>query len=148
MVELKIDNKDNNKKIHTVLLNRFSGLSSSLIFKTLKAKDIKVNGKRINNNISVFNGDIINLYVDDRYLYREILLDIIYEDSNIVVVNKPKSIEVINETDYNLTIQLQNHYKNLENGFPFPCHRLDRNTSGLVIFAKNTKSLDIINEKI
>lgn len=148
MVEFKINNKDNNKKIHTILLNHFNGLSSSLVFKTLKAKDIKVNGKRINNNISVFEGDIINLYVDDKYLYKEILLNIIYEDNNIIIANKPKDIEVINETNYSLTTQLQTSYTNLEKNFPYPCHRLDRNTSGLIIYAKNQETLNILNKKI
>lgn len=147
MVEFKISNKENNKKIHSVLLDKFNALSSSLIFKTLRKKDIKVNGKRISDNINVFEGDIINVYIDDKYLYKQIDLNIIYEDDNVVVVNKPKNIEVIDNDNNSLTTILQNTFASLDSGFPYPCHRLDRNTTGLVIFAKNKVSLDILNNK-
>lgn len=148
MVEFKINNKENSKKIHNILLNRFNGLTSSFIFKTLKNKDIKVNGKRINENTTVFTGDIINVYIDDKYLYKHVELDIIYEDENILIINKPKNIEVISDNTSNLTSQLQLISQNSINRFPYPCHRLDRNTSGLVLYAKNQEALDILNEKI
>lgn len=147
MVRLVIDEKYNNKKIVNILLDNFDGLTSSLIYKTLRKKDIKVNGNRIKDNISVFSGDIVEFFIDDRYLYKQVNLDIIYEDENIVVINKPKDVEVINGTNQCITYLLQNSYNNLEENFPFPCHRLDRNTTGLVIFAKNKDSLDILNNK-
>ncbi|MBE5805933.1 MAG: RluA family pseudouridine synthase, partial [Clostridiales bacterium] len=74
-------------------------------------------------------------------------LDIVYEDDNILVANKPSGIEILDDTENNLTKLIQNHY-NLNNNFPYPCHRLDRNTSGLILYAKNKESLDILNEKI
>lgn len=147
MKKLIIDKKYDNKKIVNVLLDNFSGLSSSLIFKTLRKKDIKVNGKRIKDNINVFEGDILEIYINDQSLYSKIDLDIIYEDDNILILNKPKNIEIISDTENSITNLLQENYSTLEENFPFPCHRLDRNTSGLVIFAKNQTSLDILNNK-
>ena len=147
MRKLIIDEKYNNKKIVNVLLDNFNGLSSSLVYKTLRKKDIKLNGNRVKDNVSVFSGDIVEIFIDDKYLYKQLSLNIVYEDENIVIVNKPKNIEVINNNNDCLTYLLQSAYKNLEENFPYPCHRLDRNTYGLVIFAKNKTSLDILNNK-
>lgn len=147
MKKLIIDEKYNNKKIVNVLLDNFNGLSSSLVYKSLRKKDIKLNGNRIKDNVSVFSGNVLEIFIDDKYLYKQLSLNIVYEDDNIVIVNKPKDIEVINSNNDCLTYLLQNIYKNLEKNFPYPCHRLDRNTSGLVIFAKNQTSLDILNNK-
>ena len=147
MKKIVINEKYSNKKIVNVLLDEFNGLSSSFAYKTLRKKDIKVNGNRIKENVNVYNGDIVEIYIDDKYLYKQTNLDIVYEDKNIVVINKPKEIEVINNKADCLTRILQNKYNNLSSNFPYPCHRLDRNTTGLVIFAKNKTSLEILDNK-
>ena len=147
MKKIIINEKYNNKKIVTVLLDNFNGLSSSFIYKTLRKKDIKVNGIRIKDNITVKNEDEIEIYIDDKYLYKQIDFNIVYEDDNIIVINKPKEIEVINNTSNNISCILQSKYNNLDDRFPYPCHRLDRNTTGLVVFAKNKEALDILNSK-
>lgn len=147
MKKLVIDKKNNNKKIVQVLLNTFDGLSSPFIYKVLRQKDIKVNGQRIKENINVFEGDILEIFIDDKYLYKKVNLDIIYEDENILIVNKPKEIEVLNNNNSSLTDIVQS-YCNKKEAFPYPCHRLDRNTSGLIIYAKNQEALDILNNKI
>ena len=147
MRKIIVNNKFNNKKLQAFLQFNFNGLSSSVFFKTLRKKDIKINGKRINENVTIFENDIIEIYLDDKFLFNTLELDIIYEDANILIVNKPSDIEVIDNTENNLTKTIQSKY-NLANNFPYPCHRLDRNTSGLVIYAKNKESLDILNKKI
>ena len=147
MKKFVINENYDNKKIVNILLDEFNGLSSSFVYKTLRKKDIKINGIRIKDNVNVFNGDVIEVFIDDKYLYKQINFDIIYEDDNIIVINKPKEIEVINDSENCLTMLLQNSYKDLEKGFPYPGHRLDRNTTGLVVFAKNKKTLDILNLK-
>ena len=148
MKKLIVNEKENNKKIVDVILYNFTSLSSSLIYKTLRKKDIKVNGNRIKENVSVYFNDVIEIYLDDKYFSNlNSNIKVIYEDDNIVVINKPKGIEVISNHNNNLTIEVQNMYENLETNFPFPCHRLDRNTTGLVIFAKNQQTLDILNFK-
>ena len=147
MRKIIVDNKFNNKKLQAFLQFNFNGLSSSMFFKTLRKKDIKVNGKRTNENIRIYENDIIEIYLDDKFLFNELNLDIIYEDDNILVVNKPSGIEILNDSSNSLTNIVQKQY-NLSNNLPYPCHRLDRNTSGLIIYAKTKETLDILNSKI
>jgi len=147
MRKIIVDNKFNNKKLQAFLQFNFNGLSSSLFFKTLRKKDIKVNGKRVNENVSVCENDVIEIYLNDEFLFNTIKLNIVYEDENILVINKPSGIEVLDDLDNNLTKIVQDKYS-LIAGFPYPCHRLDRNTSGLIIYAKNKETLDILNDKI
>lgn len=148
MKKLVVNKKYNSKKIVPVLLDTFNGLSSSFLYKVLRQKDIKINGQRIKENVTIFEGDIIEAYIDDKYLYKQFDIDIIYEDKNIIIINKPKGIEVVDDFSYSITTILQSKFTNLEENFPCPCHRLDRNTTGLVIFAKNQEALNILNEKI
>jgi len=147
MRKIIVDNKFNNKKLQPFLQFNFNGLSSSMFFKTLRKKDIKINGKRVSENITVYTDDIIEVYLDDKFLFNTFKLDIIYEDDNILILNKPSGIEVLDNTEINLTKLVQAKY-NMNNNFPYPCHRLDRNTSGLIIYAKNKQTLDTLNEKI
>ena len=144
MKKLIVDKKYNNKKLNKILQDNFPGLSSSLFYKTLRKKDIKINGKRVNENVNVFENDEILVYISDDLLFPEIKLDIIFEDENILIINKPAEIEVTGSES--LTSVIHKKYANC--GFlPMPCHRLDRNTTGLVLFAKNKEALDILLEK-
>lgn len=146
MKKLIVDYKNNNKLLSTFLLNSFSGLSTNMFYKTLRKKDIRVNNKRVTENINVLEGDEVLIYLSDEYLFKKenYSLDIIYEDNNILAINKPQGISVTeNKLNENtLSKMVQERYS-----FCKPCHRLDRNTSGLIIFAKNTEALNILLEK-
>lgn len=143
MRKLIVDNKYNNKKLNTFLLEKFNGLTMNTIYKALRKKDILVNDVRIKDNITLFEGDTVTVYITDNYLFKQIKLDIIFEDDNIIVVNKPSGIEVVDGSSETLTTLLEKQI----NSPVFPCHRLDRNTSGLVLFAKNENALNILLEK-
>lgn len=145
MRSLVVDSKYNNKKLNTFLLDNFNGLSINTLYKSLRKKDILVNDVRIKENIVLHTGDHVTLYITDNFLFKIINFDIVYEDENILVVNKPAGIEVVdsNSSEDSLATLLQNKFKT----FIQPCHRLDRNTSGLVLFAKNKEALKIILEK-
>ena len=144
MKKLIVDKKYDNKKLNIFLNYSLPGLTNNLFYKTLRKKDIKINGKRINTNINVFEGDEILVYVSDELLSPSISLDIFYEDNNILIINKPHNIEVTGENS--LTSILHEKYSSY--GFkPMPCHRLDRNTTGLILFAKNEESLNILLDK-
>lgn len=147
MRKIIVEHKFNNKKLQTFLQFHFNGLASSMFFKALRKKDIKINGKRISENLSVFENDVIEIYLDDKFLFKNLNLDIAYEDDNILIINKPTDMEVLDNSSNNLTKIIQNNYS-LEPNFPYPCHRLDRNTSGLIIYAKNQEALNILNSKI
>ena len=127
-------------------MDNIPNLSFGLFCNTLRKKDIKVNGKRVNKDIVVFDGDEVLVYISDDLLENKtaINLDIIFEDDNILVLNKPANIEVTG--DNSLTTLVHKKYDN-ENFKPMPCHRLDRNTTGLVLFAKNEESLNILLDK-
>jgi len=146
MRKLIVNEKYNNKKLSNFILDNFKNLSSNTFYKTLRKKDIRINGIKISENITVHTNDIISIYLTDEILYgNSINIDVIYEDNNILVVNKPENISVTEDisSTYTLTTLMKEKFdKNLE-----PCHRLDRNTSGLVLFAKNKESLDILLKK-
>ena len=144
MKKLIVNKKYNNKKLSNFLMENINNLSNSLFYSTLRKKDIKINNKRVNKNVTVFENDEILVYIDDKILEKESDLDIIYEDENILVINKKANIEVTGNNS--LTEVIHKKYSNC--GFlPMPCHRLDRNTKGLILFAKNQESLHILLNK-
>lgn len=142
MRKLIVNKKYNNKKLSKFILDNFNNLSNNTLYKALRKKDIKVNGIRINENINVFENDVIEIYISDKILFATEMPKIIYEDDNILIVHKPINIEVIG--DHSLTSIINDYYPNYNIK---PCHRLDRNTSGLILFAKNDVSLDILLNK-
>ena len=144
MKKLVVNKKYNNKKLDKFLKDNIPNLSNNLFYKTLRKKDIKINGKRVSENAAVFDGDEILVYIPDSLLESNLKLDIIYEDNNILLINKPSNIEVTGVQS--LTEVIHNLYPSCEFK-PMPCHRLDRNTSGLILFAKNTQALDILLDK-
>lgn len=156
MKEIIVNPKYNRKKLNTFLLDTFSGLSMNLLYKTLRKKDIRVNDIKVSENVVIHTGDNIKVFLSDEQLLGTITnLEIIYEDENIIAVNKPAGIEVVGN-DSSLTNILNNFLKqrlsselnsNLKNIEAKPCHRLDRNTTGIVLFAKNDASLNILLDK-
>ena len=143
MKKLIVDNSNDGKKISTYLTHIFPNLNVNTIYKALRKKYIKLNGKRISTNTILHCNDVLEVYITDDALdglNRTIDIPIIYEDDNIVVFNKPDNIEVVG--DYSLTSIMKYKYDFLE-----PCHRIDRNTTGLVLYAKNEKSLKILLDK-
>ena len=144
MKKLIVPKKYNNKKLYNFLKDNISNLSDNLFYKTLRKKDIKINGKRVNQNVLIFENDEILVYISDELLSANIKLDVIYEDENILIINKPINIEVTGNESLTEVI----HKKYSSCGFlPMPCHRLDRNTSGLILYAKNNFSLNILLQK-
>ena len=144
MKKLIVPKKYNNKKLYNFLKDNISNLSDNLFYKTLRKKDIKINGKRVNQNVIVFENDEILVYISDELLSANIKLDVIYEDENILIINKPINIEVTGNES--LTEVIHKKYSSCE-FLPMPCHRLDRNTSGLILYAKNNFSLNILLQK-
>ena len=144
MKRLIVPQKYANKKLNKFLQDSIPTLTNNLFYKTLRKKDIKINGKRISKNVSVYENDEVLLYISDELLEGKIKLDVIYEDENILIINKPAELEVVG--DISLTSIIHKQYSNCE-FLPMPCHRLDRNTKGLIIYAKNQLSLDILLQK-
>ena len=157
-------------------LDRFLGkaaplLPTSLMQKGIRTKNIKVNGKRAERGQRLCNGDVVRLYLDDRYFekpapdsgWKKVTapkLHVVYEDSQILLVDKRPGIAVHphDGAEYGRTLidQIQAYLyargewdPKQEHAFaPALCNRIDRNTGGIVIAAKNAETLRIINEKI
>lgn len=147
MIKFKVE-KDQ-KKIVDYLKNKFKNLTNGTIFKALRNKDIRINGVKISENVPVNAGDEITLYIKDEFLFCTTALDkskIIYDDENIVIVNKPQDV-LVQGDGINIGLdKMVNDYFGTQN--IVPCHRLDRNTSGLIIFAKNEIAEETISEML
>lgn len=143
MKTLIVNSKFNNKKLSSFVKFEFPNLSQNTLYKALRKKDIRINGSRISEDIVVNEGDKIDIYIIDELLYGEAMqFDIVFEDNNILVLNKPKNIEVTGNNSLTEAVQ-----KKYSNSSILPCHRLDRNTEGLILFAKNSESLEILLSK-
>lgn len=169
MKKIEIDDNHANQRIDKYLKKLLCQAPTQLIYKMLRKKDIKVNGVRVKENYILQKGDIVELFLyDDKFkeytqpqtIYDlKIEFSVLYEDENILIVGKPAGLlvhEDINEDLNTLSHQVLTYlYKQGEYdpeaslGFtPAPVHRLDRNTSGIVIFGKTMRALQDLNEMI
>lgn len=170
MKEFTVNSNDAGQRLDKFIRKALPELPLSVIYKVLRTKNVKVNRKRGKNDMRLCEGDIVQIYVKDDFFNEqaqniaraelsEIKLDIVYEDKNIMLVNKPaglpvhevdggkKSTLIEQATAY--LIQKNEYSPQSENTFaPALCNRIDQNTGGIVIIAKNAPSLRIMNEKI
>ena len=119
----------------------YPNISYPTIMKLLREKDIKVNGKRVSSDIDIVVGDEIVLYINEEMLEKK--FDIVYEDDNIIVVFKYRKIEVTSPDASVETIESMLNEKHCE---CYAVHRIDMNTIGLVIFAKNEEAKALLDE--
>lgn len=163
-----LDKEQSNKKIDKVIRELFPHMPVSAMFKAFRKKDVRINGIRIKEDYEVQPGDKLEIYIIDEILDGKPLeseyqlnrgFTVVYEDKNVLIVNKEPGIAVHpdKEQTSNTLIDLVRNYlqekgdyiPNKPDSFPPSlCHRLDRNTGGLVILAKNNESLKIILDKI
>ena len=101
------------------------GVSYSALQKSLRKKDVKINGKRTKEDVTLKVGDIVEIFTEIKHIE----LTKIYEDDNVLLIDKPTGIT--SDEVYEML--------NISNNLYY-IHRLDRNTSGLMIFAKNAES--------
>lgn len=165
MKEILISKTDQGQRADKFVRKYLSNAPLSFIYKLFRIKDVKINGKRINRDYILKENDVLRIYVSDDQLLEfnktrvivktKLPLSIIYEDDNILIVNKPSGLLVhgdekekrITLTNMVCTYLMEKENYNLNSQFiPSPCHRLDRNTSGLVVFAKNIESLHLLEE--
>lgn len=169
MRKFEINLNDAGQRMDKFLMKSVPLLPKNLMYKYLRLKRIKLNGKRCEISTKLNVGDIIELYINDEFfetdhsqpdfLKAPSKLDIIYEDDNILLVDKKCGL-VVHEDESNSPDTLINriqHYLydkgeyNPDNELSFApslCNRIDRNTCGIVICAKNAESLRVLNQKI
>lgn len=121
-----------NGKLLNILPFQLLEVSYAAASAALRKKDIKVNGKRVNENCMVFVGDELQIYLPDQAAQPVSLYSIVFQDDNVLIANKAKGIEV-SDADRALDEIISADIGQTVTA----CHRLDRNTEGLVIFAKN-----------
>lgn len=168
MKSITISGKDAGQRLDRFITKTFDRLPKSLMFKEIRKKNIKINRKRCTAGQILNENDVLELYLSDDVLhvkekYYDFLkasseLDIIYEDDNIILLNKKAGILCHPDgKDYtdNLVARIKKYlYKNGEwnpdtSSFtPSLANRIDRNTGGIVIGAKNSQALKILNNKI
>ncbi len=168
MKEFIINRNDSGQRLDKFVLKAVPRLPQSMMYKAIRNKRIKINGKRAEISSRLCEGDTVQMYLNDEFFdsVRETefmsvssALNIIYEDDNIMLLDKKNGM-VVHEDDDNTADTLINRVKRYlyekgeydpgaENSFaPALCNRLDRNTGGIVIAAKNAESLRILNQKI
>ena len=170
MKELTIQQNDAGQRLDRFVGKAVPLLPESLLQKYIRLKRIKVNGKGAKRDYRVEKGDAVQLYINDEFFetpkeensYLKVStprLDLVYEDENILLADKKPGVlcHSAGKWDYNTliaNIQARAYQKGEwnpreENSFaPALCNRIDRNTGGIVIAAKNAETLRIVNEKI
>ena len=118
---------DKQRKLSKLALYNFKDLSYSTLMKLLRNKDVKVNDVRVNKDVTLNVGDKVELYYK---LQKTVSFSIVYSDENVVVINKKQGYT---------SEEIFESVKEQFNGAGF-IHRLDRNTSGIMIFSLNSKA--------
>lgn len=168
MKEFIINSNDANQRLDKFIQKSVPRLPQSMMYKAIRNKRIKINGKRAEISTRLQTGDVVQMYINDEFFDTTVetefmaappVLDIVYEDENIILIDKKNGL-VVHEDNENTVDTLINRLKHYlydkgeykpeeENSFaPSLCNRLDRNTGGIVIAAKNAESLRILNQKI
>ena len=160
MKNVIVNENDKGKRLDIYIAENFNELSRTMIKKLIESNNILVNDKSEKVSYKVQANDNISIDVPEaretKLKAQEIPLDIIYEDSDIIVVNKPKGMVVHpanGNPDGTLVNAILSICKNSLSGIggelrPGIVHRLDKDTSGLIIVAKNDKSHINMSEQI
>ena len=145
MKKIIVTEKFNNKHLVAFIQDSFPMLNKNVLFKALRKKDIRINNIKVSKDEIVKANDEITIYIVDDLLNPTIDLDVVFEDDNILVINKPEKMSVTEDSNHGATLSevVSNKYgPNVK-----PCHRIDKNTKGLVLFAKNEIALNILLDK-
>ncbi|MCL2046440.1 MAG: RluA family pseudouridine synthase [Oscillospiraceae bacterium] len=175
MKEYQIGKNDAGQRLDRFISKAVPLLPTSLAQKYIRLKRFKIDGKSAKRDYVLNQGDVLQMYINDEYfeetrnnvLYNKNVQsqrilsepDILYEDDNIMLINKPAGVLCHSDKDSDkdslisqvLAYLYQGGKWNPENEHSFRpalCNRIDRNTSGIVIVSKNAQSLRLLNEKI
>lgn len=167
MKQVIISSSEKNQRLDKFLLKYFNKSSKSFIYKMLRKKNIKYNNNKAQGNEILKDGDCIQIYLSDETINKFKQLptivkvkkefDIIYEDKNILICNKPIGLLSQKDTkeNYDCIVDQIIYYLYEEGEYnynqpfkPAICNRLDRNTSGIIIAGKNLMTLQSINKAI
>lgn len=167
MRQFIVNENDSDQRVDKFILKTCKNLPKSMMYKFIRTKNIKVNGKRCEISQRLLLGDVVTMYIHDDFFQSEdsptlaldnvsTQLNVVFEDENLLIVNKPIGLVVHadNERSQDTLINRIKKYliskgeydPTIENSFaPALCNRLDKNTCGLVVCAKNAKTLREVN---
>ena len=169
MKSVIIQKNDAGQRLDKFLTKSYPNLPKALMYKYIRTKRIKVNGKRAEISTRLNVDDVLDMYINDEFFVKKETvydfmsaskkIDIIYEDENIILLNKkvgllchPDDREYIDTLIARVKRYLYENKKwhpDDEASFtPALVNRIDRNTNGIVICAKNAESLRILNQKM
>lgn len=167
MKEIIIGRNQCDQRLDKFLSKYLKEAPKSFIYKMLRKKNIKLNGKRAQGGEKLSEGDRVILYLSDETLEKflgrqktgrrirtdvgKVHLDIVYENEHIALINKPAGMLSQKAEAGNLSLveYFAEYCGGAEEGFsPGICNRLDRNTSGLVIAGKTLAGLQKMSELI
>lgn len=171
MRTLDIKKNDAGQRLDKFLQKKFKTMPKSLMYKYIRTKYIKLNGKKCSSEVFLKEGDVLTFYIKDEFfenisneenyefLKAPVKLDIVYEDENILLVDKKPGVIVHPDKNFHFDSLISRilHYlydkkeydPKSENSFtPALVNRIDRNTGGIVIAAKNAEALRILNKKM
>ncbi len=160
MQEIIVQDGEENVRIDSFVSNKISDLSRTMIVKLIESDNIKVNGKSQKPSYKIQAGDKISIEIPEvkevDLKAQDIPINIIYEDDDIIVINKEKGMVVHpaeGNWDGTLVNAIMAHCKDSLSGIggelrPGIVHRLDKDTSGILIIAKNDKAHINLSEQI
>jgi 23S rRNA pseudouridine955/2504/2580 synthase len=149
MIECIVKNITEGKTLKSYIMDMYPQLKQSTLQKALKNGDIKVNGERQRKNIALNDDDQLKIYITDEELGTCPPLEIVYEDENLMIVNKMAGISCFDDKNTgaaNILTQVEAHMRDRGQynadilNVPYLCHRLDHHTGGLLVFAKHEHS--------
>lgn len=169
MREITISQNDSGQRLDKFLTKFMPNLPPSMMYKGLRKNCVKINGKHAKDgSVKLKNGDVLNLYFKDEFFEKTTNksfinivpdINIVYEDRNIMLIDKRPGM-VVHEDESGRGGTLIDHIKsylyqkgeynpdNEQSFVPSLCNRIDRNTGGIVIAAKNAQTLRVMNQKI
>ena len=169
MQSVTIGSNDAGQRVDKFLQKTYHNLPVSMMYKYIRQKDIKLNGRRCQISDRLREGDVLTLYVKDEFLEKapsvyafmnaSRQLELVYEDEHLLLLNKKAGLLVHpDDGEYGDTLigRVQRYLyekgeydPEREQAFaPALVNRIDRNTSGIVIAAKTAEALRILNEKL
>ncbi|MBP5271903.1 MAG: RluA family pseudouridine synthase [Clostridia bacterium] len=169
MKRLTIQKNDADQRLDKFLSKNLPNLPQSLLYKYIRKKRIKVNGKRADISTRLREGDVLELYINDEFfekpeptydfLHAGTKLNILYEDENVLLLDKPVGL-LSHPDDREYVDTLIGRVKRYlyekgeydpesEQSFtPALVNRIDRNTGGIVLAAKTAEALRVLNRKM
>ncbi|MFA7100985.1 MAG: RluA family pseudouridine synthase [Bacilli bacterium] len=155
MIKFNVKGEEQGQRIDKYLRKKLNNAPLSLLYKLFRKKDIKVNSKRVAGDYLVQENDLIEVYLSPEYLAKYMeekpvkklvkSFRVVYEDQHLLIVDKPAGLSIHadeHEATNTLANQVLSYCKDKgDSSVVAPAHRLDRNTSGLVIFGKDMETL-------